>query len=263
MRTLRFWAGCALLATGSVYGQSATKSTVLEVQETRVIKAKTAENKRFAYDNSGVDVKLELTGPVIATAIKSGNTKITSATDDKGTDLTPKKLSRFNSRMKDINRKFMYFHEKEIPKDKIKIDLKIGLPVRNATMIKEITGSIDLMSGTKVGIKTAWPKLAKGAKITSPDIAKAELTFEITSLSAKAVNVKAVGKMDAIAEVDVVDAAGKSIKSGGGWGGWNNQRTYNISTKSAPGADASLLIYIYKDKKTVTVPIKLKDIKLR
>lgn len=257
---------CALLGFVAVGAYAQTQVKILSMTETRKVVPETKEKRRFSSFGAkpGVEFELELVGPTVASAIKYGNVKITAAADDKGTDLMATAPKTFGgSRLQDINRKHMYFHEKEVPTDKMKFKLNVGLPLRSAATIKFIRGSVDLLSGKKVAVSTPWEKLKEGTKIENALVTKAGLVLELKKVSPKRIDVKATGTLDDIVSMEVLGADGKKQTRGGGWSGWNNTRTYNLSAESSYGPGSKLVISILKDKKLVSVPISLKDVKLK
>ncbi|KKL85830.1 hypothetical protein LCGC14_1950800, partial [marine sediment metagenome] len=153
------------------------------------------------------------------------------------------------------------------------MDLKLAVASRQASRIAELTGSFKLLVGgkvTEVVVKDVGALVGK--TVSNAQLKSAGLTVKIVKPTGgffgggdatKSIAFVVEGPAEMLLGVEMVDEAGKVVKTSGGWsrmGGGPKIRT--LTVRGAMPAKSGLKIKLLAGGKTATVAISLKDIPL-
>jgi hypothetical protein len=260
---------CAAVIIGLVlttaWGQDSTTETpkaegveVTRIQETR---SRDFDRERMTGQISGTNVTLAATGEQAGKAIKYGKLKIEKAFDDKGTDLSLK--DNFFGR--EIVQGFLTTGKSFGPKieNGFAFDIRLGLAKREASKIAHLKGSISVMSGGKKTSATISDLASlAGKEADSPELKAAHVTIKIESVKADKITYTLAGSSEAVQEIELVDADGKTVEtSKSSWSMGNGPKTYSMQANTMP-AKPALKVTLITDSTIATIPFDLKDIPL-
>ncbi len=207
-------------------------------------------------------LKLHVVGDAAAKAKRFGRVKITKAVDDTGENLikTASTFSRSEG-MATIDK-----WKKQGVTNGFAVELKLKPAARKAAKISTLKGSFVLLSGGKVVNVTIADVIAHtGKEVKDAALAEAGVKLKISSQTkgGKVVAYTIEGNTDIVVGAELVDAAGKVVRSFGGWQrSGKGPKVYNRRSQGKMPEKAGLKLTILKGAKTVTVPIDLKDIPL-
>ncbi len=271
--------GFAALAETSIKPLS-----IKEIRYKDLSPQKKPEGNSFFFDSSktpGLTLTVELSGDTVARATKYGFVTINSAKDDTGKELkkAPKGRSfRDNTTsFVEINRKMMYWrmNEREAPKDRIKVDLRLDLPSRSAKNITLVDGFLKLQTGQPVKVVTDDVRTKVGKTLQDPRLEKCGVQVKIISSKggsgmfdfgpddpSKAVGVQVSGKLDAIQELRLVDSSGDRLNTGSMSMGSDTSKTYFLESEDSLPQNTKLVITVVEGQEEVKIPFKFQDIPL-
>lgn len=260
-----------LLASASLL-HAEVKVNVGEVSDKRT------NGKFFA----GLEIALSLSGPELADA-KGMRVKVDAATDDTGKALLKKEGRPFAEDFEPLRKPFGGFEKKDA--DAFELKLELDNPMRAAKTVKSITGIVELLvpKNDPKSVITASPAKDGGKPLESPVLkalgAEITLLTKATSGAAKSGGIFGFGggggvgddelgyKLNdpkgVVAAVEFCSADGKVLETGGRMssGGAGN-KSYTISFRDKPPADAVAKIYLLTEKSLVKVPLNLSAVPL-
>jgi hypothetical protein len=258
---------CLLLASVVAPADAAVKVQPAEIVETRMVTLIKKPNV-FSSDAPRLQLKLNVDGPELKGSTKWGRIKIAEAVDDVGTDLKPKDDAMgFGPRGDDLEDISRFGFDDEEKKKTGTFDATIGLtlPPRKATAIKSLKGEFQVLAGGEEKVVTLTKlKSMQGKPLADPALKAAGITGTVAKASgddpALAIDYK--GSTDAIKEVEILDASGKSVSSGRFSSGFGDQQTVNYMLNKPLDDAMTMKIHLIVGQKAVTVPFELKDVKL-
>lgn len=261
-----FWC-CVVLMTASVParadGPPPVAVRVLSVDESRHVEVARSVEKPFSH-SVGLKLTLELSGPALETAAAFGGLKLDQAVDDQGNSLLGDhgSLQQSNlAKFQKIDRERMWFFANEKPKDKIKVDLELKPAARSAARLKAVTGSIRVGTSTEISF-TDLPAKA-GKPLEDKALADAKVSITLTKVADTGISYSMTDPNGYVADVGLVDAAGKDAARGRWSMSMGALSSYNIDAKTgAIAAGARLVVSLMTPATVVTVPIDLKDVPL-
>jgi hypothetical protein len=253
------------------------------------------EKSDFAGWNSGIELSLHVDGADVQGARKYGKIALTQAVDDVGTDLS-KKGEGPKAPMKEMReiRKPMSFGNRNEAKT-TGFDFDLDLPTPSARSAKSInvSGTFQVVVGGEKKVVEVKPiKASLGKTVDDPALKAVGVTVEIVdpgtpaggasaspaappprakkrsahaSISPDAtqgLSLMLSGKLDEIAQIDILDAAGKKLNNGSMSQETGGKRLINYGIDGGLPKDAVLHIEVWPGQKTLTVPFELKDVKL-
>ncbi len=237
------------------------------------------EESPFKGWENGIELSLHVDGADVKGARKYGMVKVTKAVDDVGTDLSKKGAGPKTAEMNDFQeiREPMNFGDRSQPK-RTGFDFDLTLPTpsaRQATTLKTVSGSLELLvGGTKKVVVVKPIKASLGKTIEDPALKAVGVTFEIIDPAkkgkgdffgpdtSKGVTVQISGNINEIANIDIVDSAGKKLNNGEMSQEEGGKRLINYGIDGALPSNAALHIEVWPGQKTITVPFEIKDVKL-
>lgn len=232
--------------------------TVLKVSENRVL---TLKKEKFSSSNDGLTIEFEVKDANIPNASKY-MFDIVSAKDDKGTKL---ELSGFRKdKFQEIDRKFMFFGNKNAPKDMLKLKLNLSQTSRQAKTV-DIDAKLKLTSGTPKEVIIKNVSKMKEKLVNHPILKKAGVKLKIGTKSGFGSNKNSVsfqldGKTDAVGSYVLIDKNDKKVSNGSSSFGFGGKTTYSLDHNGEPGV--SLKVVILEDFKEIAIPVKFKALKL-
>jgi hypothetical protein len=263
--------GVLLLATVAP-AQKAT-ITLKKLVEKREM---TTEKESF-FNDKGIELTLHIDGPDVQGARKIGNLTVTKAVDDVGTDLNKQDEATMSSdSFQEIQEPMSFGDDDKKPKP-TGFDLDVNLPqpsARNAKMIKQVSGSVQvLVGGEKKIVKVQKLKSSLGKAVDDPVLKSAGVTIKLLDPGSaglatmmgekdKTVPAEISGNMDLIAKVRIVDAADEDHSQMSMKSGEEGKSTVMYFLDKSLDDDLTLEIELWPGQKTVTIPIELKDVKL-
>lgn len=262
---------CVLIAC-SMVAAADSKVTVraVSVQEIRSKVLVQSENEDEEVGMSSVlQVVIELIGEPAGTATQFGQLAFKAA-DDKGAVLKQRKpFVGDNDKMTQLDRTMMWLGMTP-PKDRIRLELNMDIASRQATKIASIDGSVTLLSGTPMDIFVSDLGKHANKPLENRELADAGLKATIATYNPRGaasgayIRLQVTGDLSAMASIDVVDPAGKTLTQGSGVspGYAGRPTTYDVFGDAPLPATARLKITLLTDIKKVAVPIKLKDVPL-
>ena len=261
-----FWC-CVVLMTASVPagadGPPPVGVRVLSVDESRHVDVGPAAEKSM-FASAGLKLTLELSGPPIETATGVGALKLDQAVDDQGNSLLAEHGSLQQSHLakfQKIDRDRMWFFAKEKPKDRIKVELELKPAARSAAKLKSVTGSIRVGTSTEIFFTDLSAKTGK--PLEDKALADAKVSITLTKVTDAGISYSMTDPNGYVADVGLVDAAGKDASRGRWSMSMGALSTYNIDAKpGAIAAGARLVVSLMTPARVVTVPIDLKDVPL-
>jgi hypothetical protein len=261
-----FWC-CVVLMTVSVParadGPASVAVRVLSVDESRHVDVGPSTEKSM-FPSAGLKLIVELSGPPVQTATGFGALKLDQALDDQGNSLLVDHGSFQQSRLakfEKIDRERMWFFAKEKPKDKIKVELELKPAARSAARLKSVTGSIRV--GTSTDISFADLSSKTGKPLDDKALADANVSITLTKVADTGISYSMTDPNGYVADVGLVDAAGKDASRGRWSISMGALSSYNIDAKpGAIAAGARLVVSLMAPATVVTVPIDLKDVPL-
>jgi hypothetical protein len=256
---------CVVFASAATLSLAAVKVESSEVKETRVEKLIKKENV-FSSDVSRLQVTLHIDGDDIKGATKWGKLKLTEAVDDVGTDLKPKKdamsFGPGGDDMEDINR-FGIGGEKK--SDAFDATITLALPARKATAIKSLKGEFVVLAGGEEKIVTLTKlKSMQGKPLDDPTLKAAGVVGTVTKPAGDdpALAIDYTAGLDAMKEVEVLDADGKNISNGRFSSGFGGKQSVSYMLSKPLDDTMTMKIHLVVGQKAVKVPVELKDVKL-
>jgi len=252
---------CGFVLACGALSLAAVKVQPAEISETRIQTLIKKENV-FSSDVPRLQVKLNVDGPEIKGATKWGNVKITEAVDDAGTDLKLKKESlSFGDGLDEISR----FGSEEKKTDAFDATINLALPARKATAIKSLKGEFQVLAGGDEKTVTLTKlKSMQGKPLSDPALKAAGIsgTFTKPTGDDPAIAIDYKGSTNAIKDVEITDATGKSVSQGRFSSGFGDQQTVNYMLNKPLDDTMTMKINLIVGQKSVTVPFELKDVKL-
>ncbi len=226
----------------------------------------TERSKKFGSFPGTTDIELVLQGAKVAEATHWGHVNVTQAKDDKGNDvkLAAKNFSYPGFKdYSELNRKHMWFFEKNPPKDSIKVTIKIAQPARAASKLTIVEGSLKLKSATFADVNVAGLAGLVGKAVDDPLLKKAGATVTIKKVDAKTRQLQFVTNDPdkRIEGYSLVDPGGKKLSQGHSAFGFGNSKTVTLSCTGLP-ANATLQLKIATATKETTVPFTLTNLPL-
>jgi len=247
----------------SLYAQDYVK--VLKIDENRSKDLLKSENKfRFTNYNNALKITLEFdkVGLVAATKYKF---QINSAKDDSGKAL---KLKGMNAeKFKKLDRKFMYFGDKEKNPNKIKLELSLDTTERKAKTVS-VDGVLLVKAGDQSAVFIKNAAAMNQQKFEHDVLKKAGVNIivgaksEFGNDSQEGISMEITGKLDAIAEVKLMDAKGKTVSNGSSSSTFNGKMFKKIYTKGKPGKDLMVKLMIITKEVERKLPFKLENVEL-
>lgn len=226
----------------------------------------------FSQYEPGLKLKLELVGAAAGTATHYGKIELKTAEDDRG-DALKLQASRF---MRDpskgfvqIDRSHMFFGREEESKGKLEVELNLELPQRSARELALIKGTVTLRTVSQADVLIDKVRSKEGQEIDHQLFKAAGITLKVVRPSgtqaahaARSLTVEVQGKVDAVLELELLDAAGKDLGGGSFSFGTDTSRTFQLRSDAAMPADAKLKVSVATGWKDVGVPFQFKDIEL-
>lgn len=260
--------------------QAADKITVtpVELVETRAKQFK--QKVKFAAE-SELKLTLYVEGDKVNDATSYGKIEFDEVADDAGGDLKPKKkkgMFSFGGGGDEFTslRNGQMGMRQEKGEDGFRMELKIAASSRKATKISRLKGQFQVLAGGEK--KTVAVKKVKshiGKKIEDPALKAAGLEVRIVDPKKKqggafdfgmgggdSLPIEFKGDLNVLQEVEIVDAAGKSVTSGYMSTGSDDKKTYSYDLKKPLDDKMTVKIELMVGLKTITVPFDLKDIEL-
>ena len=262
--------------------------SVLSVMETRFADLQKKDSKQssmFSFSSFGMEnenalrITIELQGEAITNATHFGKIKLSKATDDTGKTLSLHEnfkvgMSELAEQFAKIDRNMMYFSMSEAPKDRIKVDLKFEKPSRKATKIKTMQGSVSVRTGTPQDVTIdsikamAGKKLSDkaleqaGIQITVVDPKKAGGFFSSGKDDGMSVALQVAGELDALLEMDLVDANGTDLNASTMWSTSGSTAEYTLIADEKLPATTKLKVQVSVGAKTIDVPFSINNLTL-
>jgi hypothetical protein len=213
---------------------------------------------------SELKVTLNVVGDTAAKASRCGRVKIDQAEDDTGQNLVkaePAPLRRGRESLETIDE-----WKRRGVANGFSLELHLVPASRQAAKIARIDGAFVIMVGgrpVEATIKNAASLVGK--EVESPALAAAGIKIKITDQTEAGRQIAFVVEEneDAVLDADLVDEAGKVIKSVKGWSRMGDGPT--INTLAAQGKlpeNAGLKVNFASGAKVLTVPIALRDVAL-
>lgn len=256
-----------MLMTTSVWARADAPAPVtvrvLSVDESRHVEVARSVEKLFSH-SVGLKLTLELSGPALETATGFGGLKLDQAVDDQGNSLLADhgSLQQSNlAKFQKIDRERMWFFASAKPKDKIKVDLELKPAARLAARLKSLTGSIRVGTSAEISFTDLSAKVGK--PLEQQALADAKVSITLTKVADTGISYSMTDPNGYVADVGLVDAAGKDAARGRWSMSLGALSTYNIDAKpGAMQAGARLVVSLMTPATVLTVPIDLKDVPL-
>lgn len=287
MRT--FWISCVVLCVSRLV-LAAVVVTPVQVTETRQKDLLPDQGVRMG-PSTGLTVTIRLDGPEVKNATQYGKVKITTATDDAGTNLQAQGNNSFMGLGSDQFQPFrqtgtmMDFGKPApaAPASNHDVELSVGLPARSAKKIAVLRGELQVLAGTgqAKAVLVKNPQTMAGKALTDPVLKQAGVTVKVLDKKAAAANgmpadmpmmgnmgngpsvsVEISGNPNAIESMDVVDAGGQSVANGSFDMTTDNVMTKTIQLSKPLSPAMTLKLGVSVGQKAITVPFELKDIDL-
>lgn len=232
----------------------------------------------FAGWNNNIEINFHIDGDAVKGARSYGHLKIKSATDDAGTDLTQKGQgpSYAMKGMEEIREPMVFGNSRHEEKPKpTGFEFKLTLPTPSARAAKTFSCSatIDVIAGGEkkiVAVKDIKSHLGK--PVQDPALKAVGVHFELVDpanrksmgvlVSGNGDNtVSAIisGKIDALASVRIVNAAGKKLNNSSTWSDDGGSRSIFYICNDPIPSDAVLELEVWPGQKTITIPIEIKN----
>ena len=277
------WAAVIAICLVSVGASSAAHAAAVTLKKLEEQRELSLEKSPFAGWNNGIELTLHVDGPDVQGARKYGKLKTTKAVDDVGTDLTTKgagPASANNDNFEEVREPQTFGRRDDEPKP-TGFDLQLKLPTpsaRSAKTIKLVAGQLQVLVGGEKKIVTVKPvKSNLGKTVDDPALKELGVQFKlidpaqrqnraaglsIGGRAGRSVSAEISGNIDALAEVTIVDAAGKKLSNGAMWSDNAGTRSISYDLEEPLPDDAALQLEVWPGQKTVTVPFELRDVKL-
>ena len=277
----------AVVASGWFISSALAETSVqlVSVRETRYknLAPQKKSEGMFSFNSSKMSMlvlTVELRGDAVIKATKDVFVSINSAVDDTGKELkdAPKGLSR--EWFVKIDREMLHFgmDESKVPKDNIKVDLRLDVPSRSATSITRVDGSLKLKLQTGEPVKVVLDGVRKktGQTIQDPRLAKCGVQVKIISFKAgkemfgillkdpsKAIGVQVSGKVDAV-ELSLVAPVLEAYRISRGDSLFfpSSRKTYFLESMDPLPEDAKLAITLSAGQEDVEVPFNFENVPL-
>lgn len=262
-----------------------------------VLVTEVTDNRTTGQFFSGSEIKLSLTGDVLADIRGVRQIEIAKAVDDTGRNIVKKEQGRSSSPFS-----FAVTDRQHGP---LQQSLKLANPARSASSIKEVNGTIELYAPAKdpkavltvknfmsrTGKPLSLPELSKNkisltimtkeqaeamkkeqqaqqekaAKDSAPNLGKAlgeafgQMFFGLGQMGENDVSFIIKDPDNKLVDLQVQDAKGEPLK--------HNSRmssggTYTVSYNEKPGQNAQVVIYLATPASIIKVPLALRDIAL-
>ena len=246
--------------TASVKAPGGVKIVPASIEEKR---RKDLIPKKTRWGSIPPELKLTLhvVGDAAAKAKRFGRVKITKAVDDTGENLI--KTSSTFSRSEGMATVDKW--KKQGVTNGFSVELKLKPSARKAAKISTLKGSFVLLTGGKIVDVTIADVVAHaGKEVKDAALAEAGVKLKISSQTKGGkVAYTVEGNTDVVVGAELVDAAGKVVRSFGGWQqSGKGPKVYSRRPQGKMPEKVGLKLTILKGAKSVTVPINLKDIPL-
>ena len=232
--------------------------TVVQVSENRVL---TLKKDNFSSSNDGLTIEFEIKDSKTINASKY-MFELVSAKDNLGTKL---QLSGFRKdKFQKIDRKFMFFGNKNVPKDMLKFKLNLSQTNRLAKTV-DVNAKLKLTSGNPREVIIKNVSKMKDKLVNDPVLKKAGVKLKIGAKSGfgddkNTVSFQLDGKKDAVGSYVLIDKTGKEVSNGSSSFSFLGNTIYSLSHNGEAGI--SLKIVILEGFKEVAIPLKIKGLKL-
>jgi hypothetical protein len=262
---------------GGVQADEAVKVTPIRLTETRV--KSLVKEKSFYTPESELKLLLHVEGKTVNDAVSYGKIEFEQAVDDTGASLKPKKKGgMFSSGSDDdwkaVNEGMAGFGRDE-DEPGFRLELELAPAARKATRISRLKGKIPVLAGGEAKtVKADKLKAMMGKTIEDPVLAKAGFKVRVLDPKKKegsgffsmggenSVPIEVKGDLNAIKDMDIVDAKGESLVSSRSWSGSGDTRTYYLDLDK-PASDAmTIKIDVVVGLKKLAVPFDFKDLEL-
>lgn len=235
----------AILPDLSVFRQDpvAIEAKPVRVLETRMRDLRSAPQPGIESESSRCEILCELRAPWLAEATRWGQLTLQARTDDGASLVAAKRVfGPTSTDLQAIDRHAMFFGEETIPSDVLHVDLPLALPARSATKIVTLVGNMTIEVGRPKEVVVDALKTQVGKVLDDPTLRAIGTRATLTSLRETELVLQLHGGLDGILEVDVADAAGKTLVQGRGWSGFNDDREYTFQFESPLPETARLVI---------------------
>jgi hypothetical protein len=266
-----------LCVVGSAWADE-VKVQPVSISESRQLKLKTEEKKdagfSFSTNEPELTLQIELVGPAAGAATHWGKLKIKTARVDHGDalELRPAGYHDPSEDFVQIDRNMMFFGQDTPSADQLLLDLKFNCPPRAATKLSLLEGQLALRVGKRKTVLVDGLRAKEGQAVEDQILKAAGVSLRLTKPASegfmapdeptKSITFKLAGVLDAVLEVDVVDAGGKSIKAGHMSSGSDTEMSYVVQSEDTLPADAKLKLTVITDRRDVEVPFRLENIPL-
>jgi hypothetical protein len=248
-------------------GSSRTEVKLIRIQESRVRDLVKPSGKELS-PKSTLTLVLELEGDTVRAASHWGKLEITQAIDDRGTSLVPDAAvaSSFGTgdRFEELNRNMMWFFEDVKPQDRIRLDIPLAVPPREAKRLEKLEGSLHLAVTEYQDVLVTKPAALVGKKIENAALkaAGAQITLvEFKQQGPVYARLKGIKGVRLVA-VHIVDSKGKRIDNGGGSSSSDDVWEAEISGDDPLPPDSRLKFVLVKERKEIPVPFKFAAVPL-
>lgn len=256
-----FFVGIVVASISSI-AVAELKVETFRVSESRIVQVKKLKSDKSFSQSSNLTVQMLISGKEVENFSHYSRPKPTEARDDSGQSLVRKKSFFGGEQFQELNRKQMWFFEKNPPKDQIKVDVHLVAPARKATRIAVLKGSLQLQS-SKTNSITFPAKVTKA--VDDKALKAAEVAIEITRVNATngRVQLKVRDPKKLVqGNMEIIDAKGKKISRGHSSFGFNDVRNVTVNTNGKLPDGAKVQVSIVESRKTIDVPFELNDIPL-
>ena len=255
-----------LLASGFIgVAQAAVEVVPFRINESRVM---AFGDDKVSRPAASLELTLSLNGPEAESCSRYGNLKLETAVDDKGTNLIPAKDNFHDpAKFKDYSNAF--FRKSNFgfnnPPAAPQVELDLALPVRSATKIVRLQGSLELTdAGTIRTIELAPLKGAGKKALAIPAEARIDITVDAGSGdNVRSLRLEITGDESAVESIEVVDASGRKVSSGMSSWSFNGGPVQKSLELNQPLDDTMKLVAkVSLNRKLVKVPFDLQNIAL-
>lgn len=259
MRRLALWA--MLGATGAVMAQDVdVRILTIAEHRTRIVAEGAEDNGR----SPGLRLRLEFSAKNLHEVTHWGDLKFTYAKDERGTDLIASRRSVYEpleEGLRLINRNHMWFGEDKKPKDKLKLEITVGLPQRSALKLAKLEATLSMQRSKVETTRIEATSKMAGKMLKVPAAKKLGAKIKFAQIDDNTLRFTVTGKPEVVQTIIIRDAAGADLSNGRSSMEQKTRKDLSITLDSVP-AKFFVEVTVIVDKSVQIVPIRLIDIDL-